>query len=338
MSLKGKAWTLAKAFEGIPKVSDFQLVEEDVSTELKDGEILTEALYMTVDPYMRMVPVSPGSVLHGEQVARVKLSKNPDFPVDSLVQFHHGWRTLAVLHPDMPRIDGTYGKLMLHRVPDLGGLSPSLALGVLGMPGLTAYFGLTEEKGDPRPGQVVLVSGAAGAVGSAVGQIAKLKGAVVIGSAGSDEKCELLKSWGFDHVFNYKTTSVAEALARFAPQGVDLYFDNVGGHFLMQVLERMKNGGRVVACGSISDYNDNSQGPSAFQLYSQIIFKNLTLCGIIVWDYYQRFPEGVTQLLKWIQEGRLKYSETTTEGFDKMPEAFISLFKGTNIGKVIVKV
>lgn len=338
MSLKGKAWKLVKVYDGVPDASNFQLVDEEYSSELQDGEILTEALYLSVDPYMRVAPVPVGSVMFGEQVARVKASKNPDYPVDCLVQFHHGWRTLAVLHPDMKNVAGMYGKLMLQRLPDLGDLSPSLALGVLGMPGITAYLGLTSEKGNLKSKDVVLVSCAAGTVGSTVGQIAKIKGATVIGSTGTDEKCELLKTWGFDHVFNYKKMTVDQALKQFAPNGVDLYFDNVGGHFMFQVLQHVKNRGRMVVCGSISTYNDETNGPSAHELYGLVIVKNLTLSGIFVWDLYDRFPEAVEHLLQWKKGGRLKYTETIMEGFDKMPEAFISLFKGAYTGKVIVKV
>nr|KAG5690523.1 hypothetical protein BaRGS_008950 [Batillaria attramentaria] len=316
----GKAWQLARNYEGTPKLTDFKLIEEKLPATLRDGEILVEALYLSVDPYMR-----------------VKASKNPKFPVGSLVQFHHGWRTQAVISPTMENNDGTYGGLMLQRVPDLGGLSPSLALGVLGMPGLTAYFGLEGKEKEPKPGETVVVSGAAGAVGSVAGQIAKIKGAAkVIGSAGTDEKCDLLRKYGFDHVFNYKKMKVDDAMKKFAPEGVDLYFDNVGGDFSWAVIQNMKKGGRVMVCGSISTYNDTK--PSGHNLYEPMIFKKLTFYGVLGWDSYDQFPEGVAQLLKWIKEGRLQYQETITNGFEKMPEAFISLFKGANTGKAIVKV
>ncbi|KAK7474911.1 hypothetical protein BaRGS_00033866 [Batillaria attramentaria] len=310
----GKAWQLARNYEGTPKLTDFKLIEEKLPATLRDGEILVEALYLSVDPYMRLAPVQAGQILQGEQVARVKASKNPKFPVGSLVQFHHGWRTQAVISPTMENNDGTYGGLMLQRVPDLGGLSPSLALGVLGMPGLTAYFGLEGKEKEPKPGETVVVSGAAGAVGSVAGQIAKIKGAAkVIGSAGTDEKCDLLRKYGFDHVFNYKKMKVDDAMKKFAPEGVDLYFDNVGGDFSWAVIQNMKKGGRVMVCGSISTYNDTK--PSGHNLYEPMIFKKLTFYG-----------------------GRLQYQETITNGFEKMPEAFISLFKGANTGKAIVKV
>nr|KAG5708747.1 hypothetical protein BaRGS_031901 [Batillaria attramentaria] len=201
---------------------------------------------------------------------------------------------------------------------------------------MTAYFGLLD-RGQPKAGETVLVSGAAGAVGSVVGQIAKIKGCKVIGSAGSKEKCDWLIELGFDHVFNYKETDVQEALKKFAPEGIDLYFDNVGGDFSYSVYENnMKFGGRIVVCGAISQYNDREQKQRTTVGF--IIYKQLTILGIIVAAYKDRWSEGVSQMMQWVKEGKIKYRETFTDGFEHMPEAFISLFKGGNIGKAVVRV
>ncbi|PVD24193.1 hypothetical protein C0Q70_14663 [Pomacea canaliculata] len=222
MAVKGKKWILAKLFEEEPKLSDFQIVEEEISTDLKEGEVLVEALYLTVDPYMRGRPYKVGDTLIGEQVGRIKESKNPSYPKGTLVLAYTGWRTLTLVsNPDEKAVFGT----LVKRLPDFGDLPPSLGIGCLGMPGLTAYFGLLVQ-GEVKAEDTVLVNAAAGAVGSVVGQIAKIKGCKVIGSAGSDDKCDWLKEIGFDHVFNYKKRSVDDALKEFAPEGVDLYFDN----------------------------------------------------------------------------------------------------------------
>ncbi|PVD24197.1 hypothetical protein C0Q70_14667 [Pomacea canaliculata] len=332
MTTIAKKWTLAKQFDGEPKVSDFKLVEEELSTALPPGAILLEALYLTVDPYMRMREYKIGDTLVGEQIARVKVSNNPNFPEGALVLAFLGWRSHTLVpHPEKEIVSGLGVRLL----PDFGDLSPSLGIGCLGMPGLTAYFGLLD-RGNPKPGETLLVSGAAGAVGSVVGQIGKIKGLKVIGSAGSRDKCEWLKEVGFDHVFNYKERTVDEALKEFAPEGVDLYFDNVGGDFAYDVMKsHMKFGGRIIACGSISQYNDKERIERSTKAF--IIYKQLTILGIIVNAYTKRFTEGVTELLQWVKEGKLQYKETITDGFENMPSAFISLFRGGNTGKAVVK-
>ncbi|KAL8613047.1 hypothetical protein ACOMHN_008816 [Nucella lapillus] len=334
MAQIAKKWTLAKEFIGVPKLDDFTLEEEPVSFNLKPGEIVTEALYLTVDPYMRGFPMKIGDTVFGEQIARVKVSNNSDYPEGTLVLAYVGWRTLTLV-PD-PNEAGFIGT-RVRRLPDLGdSLSCSLCLGCLGMPGLTAYFGLLD-RGQAKPGEVVLVSGAAGAVGSVVGQIAKIKGCTVIGSAGSKEKCDWLKDLGFDHVFNYKEMTVDDALKHCAPSGIDIYFDNVGGEFSYTVLQNhMKTEGRVLVCGAISQYNNTEQKERC--LYKPIIYKQLNVLGVCVAYFKERFSEGLQQLLIWLKEGKLKYRETVTEGFDRMPQAFISLFQGGNTGKALVKV
>ncbi|XP_076448532.1 prostaglandin reductase 1-like [Babylonia areolata] len=332
MSLTAKKWILTKQFAGVPKLENFKLEEEAVSLALKPGEIAIEALYVSVDPYMRIFPLNVGDTLFGDQIGRVKVSNNADFPEGTLVLSFLGWRTLTVLsNPEAPAVFGP----LVRKLPDFGDLPPSLALGCVGMPGLTAYFGLLE-RGEAKAGDVVLVSAAAGAVGSVVGQIAKIKGCTVIGSAGSKEKCDWLKELGFDHVFNYKETAVDEALKQFAPGGIDLYFDNVAGDFSFAVLQNhMKVRGRVVCCGAISEYNTDNTGRS---IYLSVIGKMLELRGMSMVEYKNRYSEGMSPLLQWVKEGKLKHRETITEGIERAPEAFISLFRGANTGKIVVKI
>jgi len=337
MSETGRKWTVATPFHGVPKLSDFRLVEEQVSKSLKPGAILVEALFWTVDPYMRArvtEATESGTQMPGEQVCRVKVSNNESYPEGTLLLAFLGWRTLTVL--DDPENLPGLGGMGVRRLPkDLGDVSPSLALGCLGMPGVTAYYGILD-RGRIKSGETVLVSGAAGAVGSVVGQIAKIKGCTVIGSAGTKAKCDWLKELGFDHVFNYKETTVDDALKQFAPGGIDCYFDNVGGDFSWHVLkDHIKFCGRVVVCGAISQYNDTEHKEKS--TFGSIIYKQLDVLGLIVVAYKDRFPEAITQLAQWLKEGKLKYRETVTEGFDKMPQAFIDLFKGGNTGKAIIK-
>lgn len=278
---------------------------------------------------MRIFPQEQGNVMIGTQVARIVKSNNSKYPVDTHVVADLGWRSHSVVNDD--------SKLM--KLPDMGDLSLSLALGTMGMPGMTAYFGLLK-KCEPKSGEVVLVNAAAGAVGNVVGQIAKLKGCKVIAFAGTEEKCTWLKDeLGFDHVFNYKLIDLAKALDIAAPDGIDCYFDNVGGDFTSVVLKHMKFSGRICICGSISTYNANAKNPACGPYpYLDIIIKALNLRGIMVHSFKDYFPEGQKQMLEWIQKGLIKTKETVTEGFENMPSAFFGLFKGSNIGKAVVKV
>lgn len=223
-------------------------------------------------------------------------------------------------------------------LPDFGKLSRSLAIGAVGMPGNTAYFGLLEIC-KPKAGEVLVVSGAAGAVGSLVGQIGKLKGLKVIGIAGSDEKCELLvKDFGFDYAINYKTANVEEELKKAAPNGVDCYFDNVGGELSYIVLHQMNSFGRISVCGSISVYNKNpADYPKIPDLQKLFNWKQLRMEGFIVNRWANRWMEGLSQMLEWIKEGKIKYEETVTNGFERMPQAFIEMLSGKNVGKAVVK-
>ena len=214
----------------------------------------------------------------------------------------------------------------------------SAYLGLLGMPGLTAYLGLNEI-GQPKKGETLVVSGAAGAVGSVVGQIGKIKGCRVVGIAGSDEKNNWLKSeLNFDEAINYKTTkNMRKAIAEACPDGVDIYFDNVGGEISDGVVMNIGNNARIIICGNISQYNETrlTTGP---RLQSFLLTNTALMKGFLVRDYADQFPEAIQQLIKWYSEGKLKFKETVVEGFDKIPEAFIGLFEGTNTGKMVVKI
>uniref|UniRef100_A0A8D0KMZ5 Prostaglandin reductase 1 n=1 Tax=Salvator merianae TaxID=96440 RepID=A0A8D0KMZ5_SALMN len=325
-----KSWTLKKHFEGFPKQSDFELKEVELPP-LKDGEVLLEAVFLSIDPYMRPYSakvMKEGDVMIGEQVAKVVESKNPTYPVGAFVLCRSGWTTHSIS-------TGKGLSLMFPNWPEK--LSRSLALGPIGMPGLTAYFGLSEIC-RPKPGETVLVNAAAGAVGSIVGQIAKIKGCKVVGTAGSDEKVEFLKQLGFDEVFNYKTVkSLEEALKKASPTGYDCYFDNVGGEFSSVALEQMNTFGRIALCGAISLYNDKVPQTGPY-IHKTMIFKELCMEGFLVTRWKNRNDEGLKALLKWVEEGKLKCYEHITEGFENMPKAFMGMLKGENVGKAIIKV
>ncbi|KAL1132042.1 hypothetical protein AAG570_011650 [Ranatra chinensis] len=338
--MKGKRFVFAKHFDGVPKKSDFELVEEEVPP-VKDGEVLFQALFISVDPYMRpySARIQTGTTMIGEQVARVVESKHPGYKVGDNVVAYFGWRTHTVLNPDknINPLDNKPSKPYI--LPDFGGVSLSTALGVLGMPGNTAYFGLTKLC-EPKPGEVLVVNGAAGAVGSLVGQIGKILGLRVIGFAGSDDKVKLLKEkYNFDAAFNYKTKDVTEALKEAAPEGVDCFFDNVGGVMSSAIISCMKLYGRIAVCGSISAYNDDPKKPTLAPIIQpSMIFKQLKMEGFVVSRWLNIWQEGIAQNLQYIKEGKLKYEETVYEGFEKIFDAFIGLFKGENTGKAVVKI
>lgn len=324
-----KSWTLKKHFEGNPTNSNFELKTVELPP-LKDGEVLLEALFLTVDPYMRVVAKSlkEGDKMMGQQVARVVESKNSAFPIGTIVLASSGWTTHSIS-------DGKELGKMPAEWPDT--LPLSLMLGIVGMTGLTAYFGLLDICG-AKSGETVLVNAAAGAVGSVVGQIAKLKGCKVVGAAGSDEKVAYLKKLGFDFAFNYKTIdSLEETLKKASPDGYDCYFDNVGGEFSNTVITQMKKFGRVAICGAISTYNRTRSlppGPSP----EIIIYQEIRIEGFVVsrWQGDVR-QKALKDLLKWVAEGKIQYNEYIVKGFDNMPAAFIGMLKGDNLGKTIVK-
>jgi NADPH:quinone reductase len=318
---------------GMPTMENFQFVEEEVPVP-KDGEILIKTLYLSVDPYMRgrmsdaksyVAPFPVGEVLTGGVVGQVVESHNENFRVGELVTAELGWARYSVSDGQKVRkIDPTAGPI-------------TTALGVLGMPGLTAYFGLLDI-GKPQPGETVVVSGAAGAVGSVAGQIAKIKGCRVVGIAGSETKVRyLVDELGFDAAVNYKTDNLHAALKQACPNGVDVYFDNVGGDVTDAVIYRINTNARIVLCGQIAQYNLEKVdvGP---RLFTQLLIKSAMVKGFIVTQYAQRANEGIQALSQWLREGRIKYSEHIVEGLENAVDAFLGLFRGDNIGKQLVHV
>lgn len=260
-------------------------------------------------------------------------SKNPDYPEGAYLYGHFGWRTHFIYDPSQDQ-----ELLRTYLLPDFGDLPLSLALGALGMPGNTAYFGFLELC-EPKLGETLVVSTAAGAVGSLVGQIGKLKGLRVIGITGSQEKCDwIVKDLGFDAAINYKIDNIEEKLKEFAPNGIDCYFDNVGGEMSSTVINQMNVFGRISVCGSITVYNaDPSDYPKLPILQPTFVFKQLRMEGFIVARWNDRWMEGITEMYGWIKDGKIKYRETITEGFENMPAAFIELLRGRNIGKAVIK-
>merc|ERR1719367_1918133 len=282
--------------------------------------------------------MNPPYTMIGQNVAKIIESKDPEYPKDSIVLTKSGWVKTGIV-----QTSGSLGGFgikanqLVDKVPDLPpGLSQSLLLGVCGMPGCTAYFGFLEIC-QPKAGETVVVNGAAGAVGSLVGQIAKIKGCRVIGFAGSDEKCQTLKSIGYDEAFNYKKVGVAESLAKAAPKGVDCYFDNVGGEMTAAVMAAMNVRGRASICGAISHYNDKGEYTKVTDILPLAIHKELKIEGFLVGRWKARWEEGIKQMATWVMQGKIQTEETVMEGFEKMPDALIGLFTGSNLGKMVVK-
>jgi len=329
-----KSITLAKRPEGAPSLADFSFETEAMPSPVK-GEVLLETAYVSVDPYMRgrmrdeesyIPPFQVGHPIEGAVVAKVTESKHADFKPGDFVMGRLGWKQYQL----------STGEGLLNVDSDVAPLSAYL--GVMGMTGLTAFCGLSEI-GKPQEGEALVVSGAAGAVGSVVGQIGKIKGCRVVGIAGSDEKVEMLKSdFGFDAGINYKTTDdIGAEIAEACPDGVDVYFDNVAGEVSDGVHRNMNRFGRIVNCGAIAHYNDTSE-PTGPRVELLLIQKSLSMQGFIVSNYENKFPAAIQQLSQWLHEGKLEFSETVVEGFENIPQAFLDLFTGKNIGKMVVKV
>ena len=329
--MQSKSVVLAQRPIGMPKPSDFNIIEEDLA-DPGPGEIQVKNLSMSVDPYMRgrmvdrksyVPPFQIGEVLTGGCIGQVVESNSPDFAVGDHVNSMYGWRE-AYTAP-------------AKGIEKLGALSaaPSAYLGAIGMPGMTAYVGLLEV-GALKEGETVFVSGAAGAVGSIVGQIAKLKGARVLGSAGTQDKVDLLTSeLGFDYAFNYKDGSILEHLREGAPDGLDVYFDNVGAEHLEAAITHMRPFGRIPLCGAIAQYNDTEPRPGPNNL-TLAIGLGLTLRGFIVSHFNHLAADFRSDMEAWVASGDLTIKETVHEGIEQAPEAFIGLFTGTNIGKMVV--
>jgi len=326
---------LAARPNGAPVPSDFEIVEVDVPAPA-DGEVVVKNTFMSVDPYMRgrmndvksyVPPFQIGEALAGGAVGEVIESNSPDLAVGDHVVHGLGWREVAVVPANQTQPASA-----------IDGVSLSANLGVLGMPGLTAYAGLLEVASFGE-GDAVFVSGAAGAVGSVVGQIAKLKGASrVIGSAGSDDKVTFLSDQlGFDAAFNYKSGPVTKQLLGAAPDGIDVYFDNVGGDHLQAALHALKVHGRVALCGAISVYNNTEPAPGPNNL-TLAIGKQLTLRGFIVSDFGSMRDQFVTEVGGWLADGSLRNDETIVDGIENAGEAFIGLLAGANTGKMVVSI
>ncbi|MEV6207153.1 NADP-dependent oxidoreductase [Kitasatospora sp. NPDC051914] len=329
----GREWHLAARPVGTPVPTDFALVEAPVR-QPGPGEILVRNTYLSVDPYMRgrmndtksyVPPFAIGAAMDGGAVGEVVASAAEGFEVGDTVLHGLGWREYATL----PAAHGVK--------VDPAAAPLSYYLGVLGMPGLTAYAGLLEV-GSFKEGDTVFVSGAAGAVGSLVGQIARLKGAArVVGSAGSADKvAKLVGDYGFDAAFNYKDGPVAEQLAAAAPEGIDVYFDNVGGDHLEAAIGALNLHGRAVLCGAIAQYNETS-APAGPRNLALAIGKRLRLQGMIVRDHAALQPQFVAEVAGWLKDGSLRYDETVVEGVENAAEAFLGLLRGDNTGKMVVK-
>ncbi len=318
--------------QGVPGEDLFEVAETPIP-DPADGQLLIRNAYFSVDPYMRprmndvrsyVAPFTLGEAMTGGAVGQVVASRNATHPEGSWVVHGLGWREWALSDGSgLRRID-----------PSVAPVSTSL--GVLGMPGLTAYYGLFE-LGEPIQGETVFVSGAAGAVGSTVGQMAKIAGCRVVGSAGSEEKLDWLRELGFDEGFNYHERRVREALADLAPDGIDIYFDNVGGEHLEAAIGALRRGGRVAACGSISRYNDVEPTPGPRNMF-MVVTKRLRIQGYIVSDHFDRFGEFHAKAQEWVHDGKLRYRETVVEGIENGPLAFLGLLRGENIGKMLVNV
>ncbi|MFD7237087.1 NADP-dependent oxidoreductase [Streptomyces syringium] len=328
----GREWHLVARPQGWPKPEDFALREVAVP-EPGEGQILVRNIHMSVDPYMRgrmndvksyVPPFQLDQPMDGGAIGEVIASRAEGFAVGDHVLHGLGWREYAVLDArHSAKVD-----------PDLAPLSTYL--GVLGMPGLTAYAGLLEVASF-KEGDAVFVSGAAGAVGSLVGQIARLKGAShVVGSAGSDEKVRILKEeYGFTAAFNYKNGPVAEQLKEAAPDGIDVYFDNVGGDHLEAAISSLNVHGRAALCGAIAQYNATEPTPGPRNL-ALVIGKRLRLNGLLVSDHQALRPQFIEEVSAWVRSGEIKYNETVVKGIDHAVDAFLGMLRGENTGKMIV--
>jgi len=318
---------------GMVKRSDFSYVDEAV-WEPKEGELLVKTIYISLDPAMRgwmnegrsYVPgVAIGEVMRALALGKVLESKNAAFSAGDYVYGPFGVQEYPITNGQgITKVDPKIAPLPVY-------------LGALGMPGMTAYFALLET-GELKAGDVVVMSAAAGAVGSVAGQIAKIKGCSVVGIAGGPEKCRFVKEeLGFDAAIDYKNEDVRKAIARHCPKGVDVYFDNVGGEILEGALANLALRGRVVLCGAISQYNTTAgiKGPSN---YLSLLINRGTMRGMIVFDFAARYGEAAREMAGWIRAGKLKAKEHIVEGFEKFPETLAKLYKGENLGKLILKV
>ncbi len=326
--------TLANRPVGLPTDDDLKLVESPIP-EPGEGEALVRTIYLSLDPYMRGMmddaesyeaPIGLGEVIVGGTVGEVVASKSSAIDVGDVVGAYSGWQDYAVFPGDhLRKLDPTLAPL-------------TTALGVHGMPGLTAYHGLLEV-GRPKAGETVFVSAASGAVGATVGQIAKIKGCRVAGCAGSDDKVAYcLDDCGYDACFNYKTSGdIADAMRAACPDGIDVYFENVGGVIGRTAFDQLNLHGRVAVCGTISSYNATDQEMVPDELWKFIV-KRARMEGLLVTDFADKHAAALAEMAGWIRDGRLTYRETIVDGLENAPSAFVGLFSGDNFGKLIVRV
>jgi NADPH-dependent curcumin reductase CurA len=333
MDLANHQFRLAARPVGLPKPADWQYTEQPVS-EPGEGEVLVKVHYLSLDPAMRgwmndarsyIAPVGIGDVMRALAAGEVVASNYPGLQPGDFVTGLLGVQEYAVAH----------GGTVIKVDPGLAPLP--VYLGTLGMPGMTAYFGLLDI-GRPAEGETVVVSGAAGAVGGVVGQLAKLKGARAVGIAGGAEKCRyVVEDLGFDAAIDYKAQSVAAGLGEHCPKGIDVYFDNVGGEILDAALARLARKARVVICGAISQYNatDAVQGPSN---YLSLLVNHASMTGFVVSDYGDRYMEGAREMAGWLAAGKLRSREDVAEGLENFPDTLLRLFRGENTGKLVLKI
>ncbi|WP_257462556.1 NADP-dependent oxidoreductase [Archangium lipolyticum] len=333
MTVTNHQFRLAARPVGLPKREDWNYTEEPVR-EPGEGEMLVKVLYISLDPAMRgwmndaksyIPPVGIGEVMRAGGVGKVVSSKHPGFKAGDYVMGTFGVQEYALSN----------GKGVTQVDPRIAPLP--VYLGTLGMPGLTAYFGLLDI-GKPKAGETVVVSGAAGAVGTVVGQIAKLKGCRVVGIAGGPDKCRyIVEELGFDAAIDYKSEDVKKALRTHCPKGVDVYFDNVGGDILDAVLTQINLRARIIICGAISQYNATGpvKGPAN---YMSLLVHRASMTGMIVFDYADRYAEAAREMAGWLTAGKLKSREDIATGFQTFPETFLKLFKGENTGKLVLEV
>lgn len=347
MDLVNHQFRLAARPQGMVGAEHFDYTEEPLP-ELGDGQVLVKVLYVSLDPAMRgwmnegrsyVPPVAIGEVMRAATVGRVVESRNEKLAPGDHVSSWLGVQEYAVTGADAllkiepSAVESGHGAV----AAGPSGIGLATYLGALGMPGMTAYFGLLDV-GQAKEGETVLVSAAAGAVGSVAGQIAKLKGCRAVGIAGGPEKCGwIVDELGFDAAIDYKSEDVADALRRHCPEGIDVYFDNVGGEVLDAALARLARNARVVICGAISQYNNigSMRGPSN---YMSLLVNRARMEGFVVIDYIARYPGAIREMAGWIADGRLKAREDVVEGFERFPEALAKLFKGENVGKLVLKV
>jgi NADPH-dependent curcumin reductase CurA len=325
-----RAWHLMSRPQGLPTGDNFALKDIDIPP-VANGQLRVRNSWLSVDPYMRgrmndvksYVPAfAVGEPMDGGAIGEVVESKADGFAPGDLVQHMAGWRDEAV-------IDARTA----NRLPGLGA-PPEQFLGVLGVTGITAYFGLLDAA-SAKEGDIVFVSAAAGAVGSVAIQIAKAKGMTVIGSAGGTDKCDYVRSLGADHVVDYKAGPVLKGLAAAAPDGIDVYFDNVGGDHLDAAFALARQNARFAICGMIEGYNNPT--PPSFRFIMRVIAMRIRMKGFIVFDYFPRMAEFYRDMGPWLASGQVKSRETVVDGLEAMPDAFLGLFEGANTGKMLVR-